>query len=298
MIKRIIEIGSPASCSLNLNSLVIKQKTGESRVLLEDLGAVIVDHPAVNFTQKLLCTLTEYDVVVLFCNEKHLPQGILLSYTSHHLHSKIVKAQAFMKEPIKKRFWQSIIKAKIKEQANLLGMIGNERGRKNLLRYIPRVLSGDPENIEGVTSAIYFKEVFGKQFRRDRFATNENILLNYGYSIARSLTLRAISAAGLHPALGIFHKNQFNAFCLGDDLMEIIRPLIDKTILSLMNEGVKEINKETKPKILHFLLHRVRFDKAETSLLVGMQKFAQNLALNILGEKKRLMIPQILSFEV
>ena len=43
-------------------------------------------------------------------------------------------------------------------------------------------------------------------------------LLNYGYSILRAATARALLGSGLLPNLGIFHKSRYNAFLLADDI--------------------------------------------------------------------------------
>ncbi|WP_238475605.1 CRISPR-associated endonuclease Cas1 [Rhodophyticola sp. CCM32] len=44
----------------------------------------------------------------------------------------------------------------------------------------------------------------GPDFRRDTGASDENALLNYGYTVLRAATARAVVAAGLHPTIGPF----------------------------------------------------------------------------------------------
>ncbi|MCP4901343.1 MAG: hypothetical protein GY906_30615, partial [bacterium] len=61
-------------------------------------------------------------------------------------------------------------------------------------------------------------------FRRDRYGNDPNIYLNYGYTVLRAATARAVCGAGLHPALGVHHGNDGNPFALVDDLMEPFRP--------------------------------------------------------------------------
>ncbi len=58
-------------------------------------------------------------------------------------------------------------------------------------------------------------------------------LKDYGYSVLRGHLMRAVLAAGLAPALGVFHRGRGNAFALADDLIEPFRPAIDEVALQL-----------------------------------------------------------------
>ena len=57
-----------------------------------------------------------------------------------------------------------------------------------------------------------------------------NGALDYGYAIVRSLVARCIVGVGLHPALGIHHQSRTNPFCLADDLVEPLRPVVDRIV--------------------------------------------------------------------
>ena len=109
-----------------------------------------------------------------------------------------------------------------------------------------RVLSGDSKNLEAQAARIYWKKLLGKEFHRDPTASGINTLLNYGYAIIRAVVSRAISATGLHSALGIHHHNQYNPFCLADDLMEPLRALVDNRVFQICS---KEIPEEITPTI-------------------------------------------------
>jgi CRISPR-associated protein Cas1 len=296
MIKRIVEISLGQHCSLKYDNLIIKKGDGQAlSIPLEDLGCVVVDNLAASFSSQLLVAFTRYNIAVVFCGEQHLPMGQLLPYNSHHIHTKIIKAQAIMSEPKKKNLWQKIIKNKINEQAQALKLTGNKKGHDSLLSYIPKVLSGDSKNIEGVVAALYFKELFGVDFKREyKGAQETNSLLNYGYAIMRSISIRGACGAGLHPSLGIFHKNQFNPYCLADDLMEILRPLVDLSVYQLNKKNTFSLNKESKKELLKLLLQRVEWREMEFSLIVGMQKFSQSIVKYILNEQKEVYIPKIL----
>ena len=60
-----------------------------------------------------------------------------------------------------------------------------------------------------------------------------NACLDYGYAVLRGHLMRAVLAAGLAPALGVFHRGRGNAFALADDLIEPFRPAIDEVALPL-----------------------------------------------------------------
>ena len=101
-------------------------------------------------------------------------------------------------------------------------------GNDLLKIYYVNVKVGDSSNREGIAAKIYWKKLFGKNFIRDRIGDVPNNFLNYGYTLLRSFTSRAIMDAGLLPLIGIFHKNYYNSFPLADDLMEPYRPFIDE----------------------------------------------------------------------
>ena len=56
-------------------------------------------------------------------------------------------------------------------------------------------------------------------------------MLNYGYGALKSQIRSEIIAAGLDPSVGIIHGNDKNRNLLVSDLMEPLRPEVDRTIL-------------------------------------------------------------------
>jgi CRISPR-associated protein Cas1 len=62
-------------------------------------------------------------------------------------------------------------------------------------------------------------------------------MLNYGYAILRAGVARGLVAAGLLPAFGIHHAGAQNAFNLADDLLEVLRPVVDWTAFGLADKG-------------------------------------------------------------
>ena len=74
-------------------------------------------------------------------------------------------------------------------------------------------------------------------FRRDQAGDGLNSLLNYGYAVVRAAVARALIAAGLLPVVGLHHANRSNPFCLADDLVEPLRPLVDARARDLYSQG-------------------------------------------------------------
>jgi hypothetical protein len=61
-----------------------------------------------------------------------------------------------------------------------------------------------------------------------------NALLNYGYALAEAETRLVILAVGLDPGIGIVHTDIRNRDSLALDLLEPVRPVVERHILSLL----------------------------------------------------------------
>jgi CRISPR-associated protein Cas1 len=66
--------------------------------------------------------------------------------------------------------------------------------------------------------------------------TPGNALLNYLYAILRSEMQLACSVVGLDPQLGVLHSDLANRPSLALDLMEPLRPAVDKWLLDYLTE--------------------------------------------------------------
>jgi len=65
-----------------------------------------------------------------------------------------------------------------------------------------------------------------------------NASINYLYGMLRNQVETAILSIGLDPALGIMHRDGFKMPSLVFDLMEPFRPIIDRTLLTALLQGV------------------------------------------------------------
>ncbi|MCF6149390.1 MAG: type II CRISPR-associated endonuclease Cas1 [Candidatus Kuenenia sp.] len=294
MIKRIVEISNPAKLSLRNRQMVVDREGFDlATVPIEDLGMLILDHPQITHTQGLLASCSENNVALLVCNSKHLPVSILLPLEGNSLHSKTITRQTQIAETTRKRLWQAIIRAKIREQAKaLFRSTGNDTP---LPDYVKKVKSGDPDNIEAQVSRIYWQRLFGAAFRRDFDAPGINSLLNYGYAVMRAAVARAIVGTGLHPSLGLHHHNQYNSFCLADDLLEPLRPAVDIKVFELCQNipGEPTLTTENKQSLLEILTRNCAFNARQLPLITSLHYYAASVRKVICGEHKRVEIPAL-----
>ena len=130
-------------------------------------------------------------------------------------------------------------------------------------------------------------------FRRDADGEDEvNVLLNYGYSIQRAAVARAIVMAGLHPAFGLQHCNRSNLFCLADDLMEPLRPLVDARVRELARFGQTALSPITKAALLQLMTQEATTGGEAGPLMVTLHRYVASLVKCYAGESEQLEIPE------
>lgn len=312
MIKRTIYFGNPAYLSLADNQLLIKQpalvknetiptllkEEGIVKIPIEDIGVVILDHQQITITHYLISALLENNVALITCNQNHLPTGLMLNLDGNQLQSARYKIQIEASIPLKKQLWQQTVKAKITNQARLLAQL--DLPHQRLIKWAEVVKSGDLEGHEAKAAAYYWhmlgQSKFGTEtnpWHRLRDGAAPNHLLNYGYAIIRAVIARSLVASGLLPTLGIFHRNQYNAYCLADDIMEPYRPYVDLLVIRLAQQYNLDALLDTPLKKEFLLLPTIDVNLInETSpLIIATQKTAHSLVNCFKGIQKKLLYP-------
>ena len=294
MIKRTLFISNPYHLSLKNKQLEVSTKAGMilKTAPVEDLGFVVLDHPQISLTMKLVEQLSEYNVATVFCDSKHMPSSMLLPLDAHHIQSELFRAQVSASEPLKKNLWKQTIEAKIRNQARLLEKLGkNSLPLKNLWK---NVKSGDSDNREGFAARLYWTEMFGKTFIRDRYGEAPNPFLNYGYIILRSAVARALAGSGLLATLGIHHSNRYNAFCLADDIMEPYRPWVDEIAFGLDTKypDSQMLEKEHKAELLQLMAADVNIGENKRPLMVALSQTTASLSRCFSGETRKITYPE------
>src|SRR5690606_22294784 len=131
--------------------------------------------------------------------------------------------------------------------------------------------------------------------RREREGMPPNNLLNYAYAILRAIIARNLVGSGLLPTLGIFHRNQYNHYCLADDIMEPYRPFADALVSDIIRNGEDhtDLNPSVKRQLLELATVDVIFDDTRSPLMVGAQRTTASLAKCFEGKAKKLLYPKL-----
>jgi len=294
MLKRTLVFSNPICLSLKNNQLVFfyKDCPDESQSIpIEDIGMVMIDNQCIDITIPLLNALAENNVSVVLCDNKRMPCSLLTGLNSNNLQGEILRSQITAGEVLKKQLWRQVVVAKIRNQSILLKKTGHNC---DLLKsYYTNVKSGDIDNREGIAARLYFHELFGDHFIRDRDAEGINSLLNYGYGILRSSVTRALISSGLFPGIGLFHHHRGNAFPLADDIMEPYRPFVDEIVYDCILKGRTELTKDTKAELINLQYCDTRFERVVRPLSVGLSITTSSLVKCYRKEKTELSFPML-----
>lgn len=294
MLGRIVEVSNDKRHLSVYRGFMLVHSTGEERkevgrVPLDDMAALIANAHGLSYTNNLLVALAERGTPFVLCAANHNVVGMLWPMEGHHQQSHRFEAQVACTLPTRKKLWAAIVKAKLLNQAAVLQATGVAHAPVQALA--KQVRSGDPDNLEAQGARKYWGLLMGTLFRRDQQADGVNALLNYGYTVLRAATARAVVAAGLHPSLGLHHSHDNNAMRLVDDLMEPFRPVIDFTVWHLQSSGPCVVNPDTKRTLVQSLYQDLATDAGRTPVLVAVQKLAVSLAQVMVGERKTLDLP-------
>jgi len=296
MTERIIDLAQePARLSVRNQCLRIEREgQPETTVPLAEVAVLVVSNPCVSFTSAVVAGLAQAGASLVVCDAQHMPAAMLLPLEAHFVQGERFARQAQAPLPLRKRLWQSLVRAKIRGQARLLVELrGHDAGLSALL---PRVRSGDPGNVEAEASRRYWPLLFDDPgFRRNRFAQDQNRLLNYGYTVLRALIARAVCAAGLHPSLGLHHHNRYDAFRLVDDLMEPFRPLVDRAVVRYCEAhgATAPLDKQAKAALVGALMGRFDLEGESRTLADMAARTAASLAAVYAHQRKALLLPEL-----
>lgn len=292
---RAIFIANQAQLSVRREQLVIRQAQ-EVTVPMEDITSLLLESQAVTVTSAALQKLAEYGVTVYVCDEKHLPAALLLPMNRHSRQSKVLRGQIAMTKPAQKRMWQSVVTAKIRNQAKCLEQL-DRSGSGDLLELARSVRSGDPDNCEAIAAAQYFPALFGQGFTRDADCL-ANAALNYGYAILRGAVARNLVVHGMEPCLGIFHHSELNQFNLADDLMEPYRPLVDLYVASHVGNEDGDLTPKMKQQLFNLTNYMIRQNGKRYRMISAVGRMTESFARVLAQPSASLELPELIPLEV
>ena len=312
MIKKTLYFGNPAYLSLRSKQMVIKmpavekadnvaQMIRDESVItkpIEDLSVVVLDHRQITLTQGLLEALLENNVAVVTCDARSMPVGLLIPLYGHSTQNERFRSQLAASLPLRKQLWQQTIRAKIENQACVLGKM-TEVENRCMFVWASDVRSGDPDNLEARAAAYYWRNFFSKEhpdFTREREGAVPNNLLNYGYAILRAVIARSLVCSGLLPTLGIHHHNRYNAYCLADDIMEPYRPYVDELVMRIIwnHADYAVLTRELKAQLLTIPTLDVVINGKRSPLMIAASTTTASLAKCFNGEQRRIIYPTMM----
>ena len=295
MIKRTLFFENPTYLSTKNEQLVVTYPGVEKApktVPIEDIGMLVLENQQITLTNGLITKLVQNKAAVVNCNAQHLPISLMQSLEGHSEQTERIGQQLGASIPLKKNLWQQTVSIKISNQANHLMRRGIHHLK--LERWSKEVKSGDSGNHEAIAAAFYWQNLFDIEgFTRYQKGIPPNNLLNYGYSILRAITARALVGSGMFPGVGIFHHNKYNAFCLADDIMEPYRPFVDDLVYEIVKSGedVCELNTFLKSQLLKIAAMDVVMDDKVSPLMVAMSRTTNSLYECYAGLNRKILYP-------
>lgn len=298
MRNRIIEVASDGRyLHADRGFLVIKDGKQEiGRVPIDDVGGLIGSGHGLVFSAELLVRLAERCSPLVVCDAQKRPRAMLLPLEGHHRQGERFWQQANVKPGTRNRLWKQIVQAKLRAQARTLEAFSISG--MALRRIADKVRAGDPGNHEAQGARVYWGQLFSGEFRRDPDGGGINALLNYGYTVLRSATARAIAGAGLHPTLGLHHCNGANSCALADDLMEPLRPIVDAAVKGfVLTDPSTELTPARKRLLALVLYRNIPSEAGMVPIVTMLERICFSLAQVFGGAKRSLELPGSLDAE-
>lgn len=147
-------------------------------------------------------------------------------------------------------------------------------------------LSDSPDACESRAARHYWKHLLPRlsewqetDEKRRIPGTREGVngMLDYGYAILRTAVLRSLAAHGFIAAIGIAHAPKAGSFALADDVMEPLRPWIDRELRQFV-QGGKRPMQEWMRQAVSVLQLEVPINRNKMRLLNAIDVYVQSFA--------------------
>lgn len=242
--------------------LVVETEAGKTEVPLGEVSELVL-HGPVSLSTPALGALLREEVPVTYASSGGWVLGHTVSTGHRNVAVRIAQYRAAFDERRCLAFARSLVVAKIRNSRVFLRRnfkVGDESDRDGALEALARLadraahVPSEPEllGIEGEAAARYFRlfsTMFGETARdfpvfafdkrsRRPPADPVNAMLSFGYALLTRTWLTTLSAVGLDPYLGFYHKPRFGRPALALDMMEPFRPILsDSTVIQAVNNG-------------------------------------------------------------
>jgi CRISPR-associated protein Cas1 len=248
---------------------------------------------------------------MIVCNEKFEPCALTLPYY-RATNTELLRRQIEWTPEWKTQMWRQIITAKIRNQAaNLAHLkrahtvleeiarrceLGKQCSRQDK-EFKPSLatitaskraafMSDSPDASESRAARHYWKHLLPRlsewqetEEKRRTPGTREGVngMLDYGYAIIRTAVLRSLAAHGFIGAVGLAHSPKAGSFALADDLVEPLRPWIDRELRRFV-QGGKRPMEEWMRQAVSVLQLDVAIAKTKVRLLNAIDIYVQSFA--------------------
>lgn len=257
----ILEISSHGSILKRQNDLfVVKNHEDKSEVPAEKVDAIIVSANILISSQAVkLCI--EKNIQLVVADWAGRPVARLWASTAGKSTDLRRKQYLNQDTALSIEISLDIVRTKLKRQKEF--MLDLKNNRKSEVHEIARAidiiadalakvgqLDGSENGVkqtllgfEGTSASAYFRAISAVlparwQFeRRSQYPALDgfNALLNYAYGVAYSDVEKVIILSGLDPNSGFYHADSYGKPTLSFDLIELVRPLVDRTVVSLFS---------------------------------------------------------------
>ena len=247
---RTIVISERSKLDFKMNYMVVRD-TETTRFFIDEIAVLVIESQSVSMTAYLLAKLTERNVKIIFCGDDHTAQMEVVPFHGNYNASQRLQEQISWLPETKEGVWRAIVGAKIRNQSALLREIGRTKEADQLL---------------------------GKKFTRDANIPT-NAALDYGYAILRGAFSREIVSSGYVTQLGIHHRSVLNYNNFTYDLMEPMRPYVDRIVKALPS---RDLDADLKETIVNLMNLNVHINDAENTILNTIRIYVRSVfdALN------------------
>ncbi len=123
-----LHLSEPCRLALADGQCVVAREDGEVRLALEDIAWIILDTPQATLTTALLASCMEAGIALIVTDARHHPSGLALPFHRHHRQAEIAALQVALGAGRRRRLWQALARAKLRNQAAVLALCGDRRG--------------------------------------------------------------------------------------------------------------------------------------------------------------------------
>jgi CRISPR-associated protein Cas1 len=279
----------------------------DKSVPLADVAVIVCASRDTEFSSSSLRRMAELNVLLLICNEKFEPCAITLPYY-RPTNTELLRRQLEWTPEWKTAMWRQIITAKLRNQAANLAHLqrahtfvdeiakrcekgGDAPAQKFSVATLTaskraEFLSSAPDACESRAARHYWKHLLPRlsawqktDEKRRVPGTREGVngMLDYGYAILRTAVLRSLAAHGFIAAVGIAHAAKAGSFALADDVMEPLRPWIDRELRQFV-QGGKRPMQEWMRQAVSVLQLEVPINRNKLRLLSAIDVYVQSFA--------------------